>query len=189
LDAAGKCQHVIDECTFGDKSAIRKMLAVSPITDESRRANLRPLTLSVISSPSAALLAIAYRDVLQRCFTRPGELDDLADLQSYLSSSSEFIRYRLIVATVDSITVGVTAFALFLRRTLAFATSEYTAVAPSWRGRGIGQLLATSRLRWCRIEAKRAGYRDLGFSVVALEPTAESRSFWQRIGYRTIDFP
>jgi len=163
---------------------------VSAIPGDRSSASAEAIVLHHIVDSNSALMKSAYNKILQTCFSRPGELDDLSSIRSYLRSNDPAAQYDVIVATQGRATVGVTAFATFGSPIGAFTTSEYTAVAESHRRLQIGTRLGTARIDTARLRAIKMGHRGLDFAIlVADSPQGTKPILWRRLGYGMIDFP
>jgi GNAT superfamily N-acetyltransferase len=131
------------------------------------------------------------------------ERDELEGIRRYMryNTDSRAGSYRGLVAVADSRILGATLYAI-LPWQVCFMTGQYTAVAPEYRGRGLGSELSVRReddaLRWAELN----GYAANAFSIISLNdvPLANSTShgdryapthegMWRRLGYRRIDFP
>jgi GNAT superfamily N-acetyltransferase len=100
--------------------------------------------------------------------------------QGYFASLVEAPAYLVLVAEADDTVVGYLAGSISEPgelRTVRSAELESMCVAPSWRGRGVGEALARGFLEW----AKERG--AIWATVTAYAANAGARAFYERLGF------
>jgi GNAT superfamily N-acetyltransferase len=163
------------------------------------------MQLKLITEWDADFVGGAYQTLLAPSFPDPNDLDDLSSLKSY------FLRNRFdprgvfclqaIIAT--GMVVGVTIFSVIRLRAITVMKAEYTAVAPQYRGFGLGRQLCESREIAAQEISRRVLRLPLDLSLLALADPAKTSArdtacyqtqprtlekIWRCLGHRKVDF-
>src|SRR5262245_23292895 len=103
--------------------------------------------LKLLTEWDAEFVACAYDTLLLPSFPDPNDLDDLSSLKSYFLRNRTDPRgvFCLQGITASELIVGVTIFSVIRLRAITIMKAEYTAVAPEYRGFGLGRRLCESR--------------------------------------------